>query len=115
MSDKKTTKPSAKPSVKMNDLPAKKEIKGGRIIKQVWVAIRLRHQPTKSKRLRPRFWVKAQQQQPTQVASTMSNAKAKKSVEIRDLSAKKDVQGGRKKAQKSQGRSGAGKIKNERQ
>jgi hypothetical protein len=45
----------------------------------------------------------------------MSNAKAKKSVEIRDLSAKKDVQGGRKKAGKSQGRSGSTKTKNERQ
>lgn len=35
MSDKKTAKPAAKTSVKMKDLPAKKEIKGGRRITQI--------------------------------------------------------------------------------
>jgi hypothetical protein len=39
----------------------------------------------------------------------MSNAKAKKSVEIRDLSAKKDVQGGRKKGFKGGASKGANK------
>jgi hypothetical protein len=33
---KKTTKPAAKPTVKLQDLPAKKEIKGGKRTVKTW-------------------------------------------------------------------------------